>query len=130
MDEDQARFMAISLYFIHSLRKKRESREKRQRQWWIKPWISRRLQLGAFNTLIKELRDEDTGSFLNFFRMYPNLFAEIENMIAERISREDTNYRLSVSAGERLAITIRFLATGEHFFLHYIINIFIVHIVN
>lgn len=36
-------------------------------------------------------------------------------LIETKIMKSDTNYRISISASERLAITLRFLATGDSY---------------
>ena len=55
------------------------------------------------------------AEFKRFTRIDLPLFEEIHNAIAPRIHREDTNYRECVTTGERLAITLRFLATGDSY---------------
>ena len=43
----------------------------------------------------------------------PESFGLLESFVAPFISRKDTNMRRCISAGERLAVTLRFLATGR-----------------
>ena len=45
--------------------------------------------------------------------MSPERFDHLLSLVRPRITKEDTNYRKSISSAERLALTIRFLATGE-----------------
>ena len=40
-------------------------------------------------------------------------FEEVLALISTLIERRDTNYREAIPAGERLAVTLRFLATGQ-----------------
>ncbi|KAK9687367.1 DDE superfamily endonuclease [Popillia japonica] len=42
-------------------------------------------------------------------------FDELLNLISEKITKKDTNTRLSISSAERLVITLRYLATGSTF---------------
>ena len=114
MDSEQAMLSLIcqaGLYAIYKI--KQRKREQRKREWWIRPWIAKRNEKGAFNTLIREFKQDDQDSFMNFFRLNPNLFDELERMIAEKIKKQDTTFRDSISVGERLAITLRFLASGK-----------------
>ncbi|CAM4735492.1 unnamed protein product [Leuciscus chuanchicus] len=47
--------------------------------------------------------------------MNAEVFEFILNKVAPLITRHDTKWRLAISAKERLAVTLRFLATGESF---------------
>ena len=49
-------------------------------------------------------------------RMDTDLFEEILTAIRPHIERQDTNFRRAIHAEERLAITLRFLATGKELF--------------
>jgi hypothetical protein len=69
---------------------------------------------------MRELEAEDVPSFTNFLRVEPAMFQEILGRVHDRIVKQDTNYRRAVPAGMRLAITLRFLATGASYRdLHY-----------
>ena len=49
-------------------------RKRRKRpRFWVRPWLaaSRRLTHGHYHRLMRELRLEDTASFINFMRMEP-----------------------------------------------------------
>ena len=48
-------------------------------------------------------------------RMTPEFFEMIKNRLEPRIARQATNYRAPISVGEKLALTIRYLATGESY---------------
>lgn len=52
---------------------------------------------------------------MNFCRMSAEDFEIILNKIGPHISKQDTNMRKAISIQERLAITLRFLATGDSF---------------
>ena len=64
---------------------------------------------------MRELRGIDVSSYQNFVRMNAVTFETLLNMVAPLIFRKDTNMREAIPPGERarLAITLRFLATGE-----------------
>ncbi|CAH2088949.1 unnamed protein product [Euphydryas editha] len=69
---------------------------------------------GEFHTLYPRLRlDEDR--FFKAFRMTTENFDEILNMIKENIIKSFTKYREPICPEERLAITLRFLASGDSF---------------
>ena len=79
----------------------------------MKTWLQRREDLGAYDTLLKELRDEDRSSYLNFLRMSPGIYDSLLAKVSPLIRKEDTNMRRAITPGMRLAITLRYLATGK-----------------
>jgi hypothetical protein len=87
---------------------------------WTRPWLLRRNDLGAYSTLLSELKTEDQSSFLNFLRLTPGLFEDLVEQVAPYIQRQDTCFRQAISPGMRVAITLRYLATGISCFYMYI----------
>ena len=51
-------------------------------------------------------------SLFKLLRMDPGMFQFILQGIEPTICKKDTNYRRAISPGERLAVTLRYLATG------------------
>ena len=92
-----------------------EPTKKRNRVEWIRPWIARREQRGVYHLLIRELSLEDATSYQAFFRINKEQFQFLVGEIANRIAKKDTVMRSSIKSDERLAVTLRFLATGETF---------------
>ena len=79
-------------------------------------WIKRREEKGYFNNIIKELRVEDRLGFREMFRMDMTDFEFILTKISNRIlPKERLGGTNPVNADERLALTLRFLATVEAF---------------
>ena len=62
-----------------------------------------------------ELQSEDAAGFRNYFRMDPPMFQQILARIRARIETIPNNYRRHLPPGMRLAITIRYLASGESY---------------
>ncbi|XP_072164397.1 uncharacterized protein [Diadema setosum] len=102
------------LHLLHALLLLRQRRRRRRRRMWVKPWIEKRKLKGAYANLLKELEDS-SEDFRKFVRMDVEAFRELLEMVAPTISKQDTKLRRSICAEERLAITLRFLATGESF---------------
>ena len=96
-------------------RKLAAMRRKRRRRYWVRPWLLRRPQMGQYERLLTELMQEDTSSYTNFLRMEPAMFQGILGKIGHRITKEDTFWRKSLEPGLRLAITLRYLATGNSY---------------
>lgn len=93
-------------------------RKRRKRpRFWVRPWLaaSRRLTHGHYHRLMRELRLEDTASFINFMRMEPQMFDELVARVSTRITRQDTNCRKALEPGLKVAVTLRHLATGDRY---------------
>jgi hypothetical protein len=80
-----------------------------------KSWLLRRKKRSAYNTLLKELQTEDPNEFPNYFRMDKTTFKMLLQKVRPLIKRKDTKLREAISAAERLAVTLRFLATDFPF---------------
>ena len=92
---------------------KRQKRRRRNRVTWTRVWIQNRGAQGAYHQLMKELRLLDTSAYRNFVRMDASTFEELLGRVGPRITRQDTVMRNAIPPGERLAVTLRFLATGK-----------------
>ena len=97
------------------LSEEEETNRKRNRLIWVRPWIARKDERGVYNQLVQELALEDETSYRDFFRMDKHQFRFIADVVGPRISKQDTKLRPSIKPQERLAVTLRFLATGETF---------------
>ncbi|KAJ8369891.1 hypothetical protein SKAU_G00099190 [Synaphobranchus kaupii] len=82
---------------------------------WTRQWLQRRQSQGAYPNLCHELGVEDQQGFQNFSRFAPDQFQKLLEMVTPLIQRQNTNFRDCISPGERLMVTLRFLATGESF---------------
>ena len=94
---------------------KEEYVEHVERKYWIRQWVARRQERGAYNTIFRELALEDSSGFADYMRMPHCKFIELLNIIGPSIQKKDTPMRMSIPPGERLALTLRYLATGESF---------------
>lgn len=71
-----------------------------------------------------ELLYEPSGEFENFTRMSLSDFEYLLTLISPIISKQDTQLRDSIPAKIRLAITLRFLATGDSYkSLHFLFKV-------
>ncbi|CAK1578597.1 unnamed protein product [Parnassius mnemosyne] len=71
-----------------------------------------------------ELIQEPSGEFENFHRMSLTDFNYLLSKVLPLISKQDTHLREAIPAKIRLAVTLRFLATGDSFkSLHYLFKI-------
>ena len=88
-------------------------RKRRNRILWTREWTRNQEYQGTFHQLLQELRVLDVSSYRNFVRMDAASFEELLLAVAPRIVCQDTVMREAIPPAERLAVTLRFLATGE-----------------
>ncbi|CAG4971629.1 unnamed protein product [Parnassius apollo] len=93
----------------------KENRKKREVRFWIHPILEKREEYGAFHTLVKNQLREDEDKFYNYFRMQKTTFDNLLQKLSQELKHQDTFMRESISPAERLAVTLRYLATGDTF---------------
>ena len=103
---------AVSIFQSVYIRKRR--RRTKRRIIWTRDWLLRREELGAFNCLISELRAGDAPSYRNFMRLDAETFEDLHSKLSHLIEKQNTRFRKAVPTRERLAVTLRFLATGKN----------------
>ncbi|XP_069616711.1 uncharacterized protein [Ranitomeya imitator] len=103
--------VAAALVF-EAARLQEERRPKRKRRMWTRSWLQKRSTLSHMG-LIRELRDNNPHDFRNYLRMSEESFKIILAAVTPLIQRRDTPMRAAVPVDERLAVTLRFLATGR-----------------
>ncbi|KAB0803165.1 hypothetical protein PPYR_00135 [Photinus pyralis] len=91
-----------------------ENEKKRKRKMWVHPINMKRSTLGEFHHLFQDLQ-RDEIKFFQYFRMSAPKFAECVNLLESQLTLENTTFRKAISKEERLAVTLRFLATGDTF---------------
>lgn len=73
---------------------------------------------------LNELVAEPSGEFHKFTRMSLTDFEYLLSQISSKISKQDTQLREAIPARIRLALTLRYLATGDDFqSLHFLFKI-------
>ena len=82
---------------------------------WVRPWLLQKEVRGAYHNIMADLYATDIPGFTNYMRMTPEFFEMIKTRLEPHLARQATNYRAPISVGEKLALTIRYLATGESY---------------
>lgn len=93
-------------------------RRTRRRSVWVRNYLTeeRRRETGHYYTLLDvTMRDMDHAMFRNYTRLTLPVFLEILDSIRTRITRQDTNMRMAIEPGLKLAVTLRYLATGDSY---------------
>ena len=91
----------------------RNSIKKRPKKWWVRKLFQSGNQHST--NLLDTLRLNDGSGFRNFLRMSPTDFETILMKVGSQIAKKNTNFRESISPANRLAATLRFLASGDSY---------------
>jgi len=91
------------------------TRRRQAKKFWVRQWLLRRPLYGQYEKLMAEMKADDPASFRNFLRMEPQIFLEILERVEPRIQKLDTNWRKALEPCVKLAITLRYLATGNSY---------------
>ena len=106
---------ALCLGLLHG----EEKRRKRNRKVYMRQWISRREERGVFHQLIRELEVGDVVAYKEFFRMTKEQFCFLLGKVSPLIQKKEqptpiNAVRATIEPDERLAVTLRYLATGKN----------------
>ena len=82
---------------------------------WVRPWLLQRVERGAYHNIMADLYATDIPGFTTYMRITPEFFEMMKTRLEPCLTRQATNYRAPISVGEKLALTIRYLATGESY---------------
>lgn len=115
MEQKQALTTILTWLVFENSENEEEEVPKKKRKCWTKNWIRRRPVEGFYAKLLIELKAEEPDFYRNFVRMDLQQYEQLLALVTPHIQKEDTNMRESISAGERLMLTLRFLASGESF---------------
>lgn len=87
-----------------------QTRRKQRRRWWQRAIFRRRYR----ESKVLNLQLEDQG-LRNFTKMSMSDFEKLATIIGPQIAKRDTTFRETIPINERLAVTLRFLATGDSY---------------
>ncbi|CAH0721917.1 unnamed protein product, partial [Brenthis ino] len=122
-DDELVAAITFGLTYFYFKFKQNELKRRRRRRWWmIKIPKNRTRQF--IEEKFSELLYEPSGQFHNFCRMSFLDFEYLLNKISPLISKQDTDFRDAIPAKYRLAITLRFIASGDSYkSLHYLFKV-------
>ena len=94
-------------------------RGRRKHRYWVSNILQKRKSLGAFRTLVQEMRLSHREEFFRYFRMSPDRFENLLSIVGPRLIKVCRS-REPITPSERLAVTVRCLASGDsHRSLYY-----------
>lgn len=102
-------------YLLMETNEEEEEKKSRPRRVWVHDWVKKRDTEGVYVKLLAELRMNNPNLYRNFVRMRAEDFDFLLELVTPLIEKKNTQMRDAISAGARLALTLRFLATGESF---------------
>lgn len=83
----------------------KKRKRQRKRRFWIHPHYIRNVCYSTF--IVSNELDQDPEKFHGYYRMNPETFTILVNIVEASIRKRDTNFRQAVSVEERLLITLR-----------------------
>ncbi|KAF0306643.1 hypothetical protein FJT64_002391 [Amphibalanus amphitrite] len=92
-----------------------QERRRARRRYWVAEVLQRRQARGEFFNLVQELRAVDPDRHHAYFRMSRETFDLLLAKIGPSITRQRTNFREPIDPAQRLAVTLRYLASGMEF---------------
>ena len=94
----------------------RQKRRRLKRTMWVRSILSQRWQRGEYHTLLQEMRLNDTQAHFSYLRMLRERFEHLLAIVGPLLVRRENYWsaiRANITPAERLALTIRYLATGN-----------------
>lgn len=107
-----ASFLLMRLLSADDQERQRKKNRQKRRYWVSSVFRSREIYSGT--DLLGDLR-VDNLHFKTFCRMSLSDFDALINLVGPRIAKKDTTFRKCIPAAERLAVTLRYLASGDSF---------------
>ena len=128
-DDELELLLIASLYLVH------KRKRRRRKSVWVRPIFRKRRQHGEYHQLLQEMRLSDPESHFRYLRMsverFDMLLAKVRILICwnwqamtilpswkevgPALSHRQyySSTRAEITPGERLALTLRYLATGS-----------------
>ncbi|KAL0861420.1 hypothetical protein ABMA27_008964 [Loxostege sticticalis] len=105
---------AIAIALDEEEAEARTKKNQVKRKWSVHPLWRRRQFDGEFNTLCRYLPyNED--KFFGYFRMSKENFDILLNELKSALTRQQTRFKTPIEPKQRLAVCLRYLATGDSY---------------
>lgn len=88
-------------------------KNRKRRRWWKRERFAEGPRFGC--NLLSTLQLEDSMGFRNFTRLTPSDFEELLQLLGGKIKKQENRFREIIPPSLRLAVTLRYLASGESF---------------
>ena len=91
---------------------RRRKQQKYRKRFWVRQLFKERNEKGEYHLLVQDMRLFDHEFFFKQFRMLPTKYEKLLSFVAP-IIKKSSILRESISADQRLCITLRYLVTGD-----------------
>ncbi|XP_069752422.1 uncharacterized protein [Narcine bancroftii] len=121
LEDEQKEALALVLIALPMNKAKARARDRarkgvrKAKTVWVCEWLLQQQHHGWYEKLMKHLEEGDVRSFKNFLRVDPEMFRKLVAHLTPRIQKQDTNFSKALPPGLNVAITLRFLATGNSY---------------
>ncbi|CAG4918432.1 unnamed protein product [Colias eurytheme] len=105
---------AVATYHYLDVQNMKVIRKRWKKRWWMTEIHRNRSRL-SMEKQLSELHSKPSGEFKKFTRMSTVDFEYLLQKVSPIISKADTQFRPSITTRIRLAITLRFLASGDSY---------------
>ena len=102
----------IILLLLLRRRNRRPRETRKAKKEWVRHLYRGRAEKGEYSSLLQEMKLVDGMLFFQQFRMTPGKYESLLRLVGPRI-RKSSVKRDAISPGERLAVTLRYLVTGD-----------------
>ena len=108
-DRDEEETLLLSLLY------RRRSRRRRSRSVWVRAIFAKRQQQGEYGSLLQEMHLSNPQSHFQYVRMSKEKFDLLLSLVGPLLTKCHyfSRQRAEITPAERLAVTLRYLATGN-----------------
>ena len=108
-ERDEEETLLLSLLY------RRRSRRRRSRSVWVRAIFAKRQQQGEYSNLLQEMRLSDPQCHFQYLRMSKERFDILLSLVGPLLAKRHyfSGQRTEITPAERLAVTLRYLATGN-----------------
>ena len=106
---------ALAAIIIATFTEDNERKKRRNRNTWVKSWFQKRNSHEFHSQIVRKLRLEKKEIYENYLRIAPGNFEELLEYIKKDILKGGTHLRKPILHEIKVALTIRFLASGNSY---------------
>ena len=112
---DSMKVVGIGVALLEEEEKLKMKKPRKRRSCWVWPYLQRRVEQGVYDNLMKELAEETPHLFRQYQRVDKAMFTEIVEALKPIIIKKHTYWREPIPPEIRVALTLRYLATGNSY---------------